>query len=206
VPDTELTGLPALTTLADGDLLPALDVSDTSQDPAGSNKKITAANVAVYMAAELGIATITADIDAVEADVGTLETTVATLDSNVAADIAALDTRVDALEAATPTVNAQTGTTYTLVLADAGAIVTLANAAAITLTVPEAASVAFPVGTRIDLIQVGAGQVTVAGSGAATVSKTAADTLKLRAEFSAASLIHYATDEWVLVGDLEAAP
>ena len=33
-------------------------------------------------------------------------------------------------------VNAQTGTTYTLVLTDAGKVVTLANASAVTLTVP----------------------------------------------------------------------
>jgi hypothetical protein len=176
----------ALTTLADADLLGVTDVSDTSMAAAGTTKKITAANVGVYMAAELGISTIEADITAVEADV------------------AALDTRVEALEDGA--VNPQTGTTYTLVLTDRNSIVTLANASAITLTVPEAASVAFPVGTRIDLIQLGAGQVTVAGSGAATVSKTALDTLKLRAEFSAATLIHYATDDWLLVGDLEAAP
>ncbi|MGB1278485.1 MAG: hypothetical protein ACPG5V_00880 [Vibrio cyclitrophicus] len=40
-------------------------------------------------------------------------------------------------------VNTQTGTTYTLVLGDAGKVLTLTNASAITLTVPTHASVAF---------------------------------------------------------------
>jgi hypothetical protein len=136
--------------------------------------------------------TIPASITSIESNIDTVESTAT-----------ALAVRVTALEDGS--VNAQTGTTYTLVLGDRLKIVTLANAAAITLTVPDNSSVAFPVGTRIDLIQIGAGQVTVAAPGTATVSVTAADTLKLRAEQSAATLIQYATDLWTLVGDLEQA-
>lgn len=100
-------------------------------------------------------------------------------------------------------INTQTGTTYTFVLADASKLVTLNNAAAITLTIPTNSSVAFPVGTKIDLAQLGAGQVTVAGAGGVTVNST--PTLKLRAQYSAATCIKTATDTWLLVGDLEAA-
>ena len=98
------------------------------------------------------------------------------------------------------TLNAQTGTTYTLVLGDASKLVTLTNAGAITLTIPPNSSVAFPVGTKVDLAQLGAGQVTVAEGSGVTVNST--PTLKLRAQYSAATCIKTATDTWLLVGDL----
>ena len=99
--------------------------------------------------------------------------------------------------------NAQSGTTYTLVLTDAGKMVTLSNASTITLTVPPNADVAFPVNTRIDLLQYGAGQVTVAaGSGVTIYSKASA--LKLSAQYAGATLWKKATNTWVLVGDISA--
>ena len=92
--------------------------------------------------------------------------------------------------------NAQTGTTYTLVLADQGKLITLDNAAAITLTVPQNSSVAFPLWTQIDLLQIGAGQVSVAaGTGATVVSDTG---LKISARYRAATLVKTATNTWVL--------
>jgi len=101
------------------------------------------------------------------------------------------------------TLNTQTGTTYTLVLTDASKLVTLNNAAAITLTIPPNSSVAFPVGTKVDLVQLGAGTVTVAEGSGVTVNAT--PTKDFRAQYSAASCIKIATDEWVLVGDLASA-
>jgi hypothetical protein len=99
------------------------------------------------------------------------------------------------------TINTQTGTSYTLVIGDAGKLITMSNAGAITLTVPTNASVAFNVGTRIDVLQYGSGQVTVAGSG---VTFRSTPTLKTRTQYSALSLIKIATNEWVVVGDLAA--
>jgi len=101
-----------------------------------------------------------------------------------------------------PLLNAQTGTTYTLVLADAGKFVTLNNASAIALTVPLESSVNYAIGTSIDLVQLGAGQVTVAGAGGVTVNATPG--LKLRAQYSAATLVKTASNTWVLVGDIAA--
>ena len=101
---------------------------------------------------------------------------------------------------AVQSINAQTGTTYTTVLADGGKLVTLSNGSAITLTIPPNSSVAYPVGTKIDFIQIGAGQVTVAGGAGVTVNST--PTLKFRAQHSGASCIKIATDTWQLVGDL----
>ena len=97
--------------------------------------------------------------------------------------------------------NAQTGTTYTLVLTDVAKVVSLTNAAAITLTVPTNASVAFPVGTQILLYQGGAGQVTVSSS--ATI-RSQGSKLKLNGQYSVAGLLKVATDEWVIFGNLTA--
>jgi hypothetical protein len=97
------------------------------------------------------------------------------------------------------TLNAQTGTTYTLVLTDNGRLVTLNNAAAITVTVPLNSSVAFATGAIVNLQQIGAGQVTVAGASGVTLNGTGT---KTRAQWSAASLIKTATDTWTLIGDI----
>lgn len=97
------------------------------------------------------------------------------------------------------TLNAQTGTTYTLVLTDKNKLVTLDNAAAITLTVPTNASVAFATGAQVNIQQIGAGQVTVVGDSGVTVNGTGT---KLRAQWSAATLIKTGTDTWTMVGDI----
>jgi hypothetical protein len=99
--------------------------------------------------------------------------------------------------------NAQVGTTYTIALTDAGDVVTLTNASAITVTVPTNASVAFPIGTQITLAQMGAGKVTVAGAAGVTVYSTDSH-LSLRAQYSSGTLIKTATNTWLLIGDLAA--
>ena len=100
-------------------------------------------------------------------------------------------------------INAQTGTSYTLVLADAGKLITSNNAASVTITVPPNSSVAFPVGTRIDVLSIGAGLTTLAQGAGVTISSKGSNK-KLTAQGSAASLIKTATDTWWLVGDLSA--
>lgn len=67
-------------------------------------------------------------------------------------------------------INPQTGTTYTFVIADTGKRVTIDNAGAITLTVPTNASVAFPIGTKIEVTQIGVGVVTISGAGVIFIS------------------------------------
>jgi hypothetical protein len=99
--------------------------------------------------------------------------------------------------------NAQTGTTYTLAVGDAGELVTLANASAITLTVPTNASVPFAIGTQITITRAGSGSLTVAGAGGVTVN-SADGFLKLRAQWSSATLIKIDTNSWILIGDLSA--
>jgi hypothetical protein len=108
-----------------------------------------------------------------------------------------LSTKQDALL----TTNAQAAS-YTLVLADSGDLVEMSNASANNLTVPLNSSVAFPVGAQIHILQTGAGQTTVVATGGVTIN--ASPGLKLRGQWSAATLIKRATDTWVLVGDLSA--
>ena len=100
------------------------------------------------------------------------------------------------------TLNAQTGTTYTLVLTDSAKVVTLSNGSNITLTVPTNASVAFAIGAQVNLVQLGAGQVTVGG--ASVTLRSQGSKLKLNGQYSAATLLKINTDEWVLVGNTAA--
>lgn len=99
--------------------------------------------------------------------------------------------------------NNQTGTTYTLVLADAGKVVELNNASAVALQVPTNASVAFPVGTTIELWQQGAGQVTVSAvTPGTTTIRSPSSMTALAVQYASATLRKRATDEWCLEGDL----
>jgi len=97
--------------------------------------------------------------------------------------------------------NAQTAS-YTLVLDDKNKIVEMNVASANNLTVPPNSSVAFPVGSQINILQVGAGQTTVVAGAGVTINSTPG--LKIRAQYSYATLIKRATNTWVLVGDISA--
>jgi hypothetical protein len=92
-------------------------------------------------------------------------------------------------------VNAQT-TSYTLVLTDAGKQVTMTSSSATTITVPANATVAFAVGAKIQLINLGAGVITIAGTGAATIYNSTLD-LSLN-QYAVGTLYKTATDTWVL--------
>ena len=76
------------------------------------------------------------------------------------------------------------------------------KATGFTVTIPANSTTAYPVGTSIDILQVGAGQVTIAGAAGVTVNATPG--LKLRAQWSSATLFKRATDTWVVMGDLSA--
>jgi hypothetical protein len=96
---------------------------------------------------------------------------------------------------------------YTLVLGDQGDILLASNGAtAGTINIPTNASVAFPTGTQITIIQTGAGQLTIqaASSGTTTVNSTGATATapKLRAINSSATCIKTGTDTWYVVGDI----
>jgi hypothetical protein len=97
--------------------------------------------------------------------------------------------------------NAQTGTSYSLVASDQDKLVTLSNAAAITLTIPPSV---FSAGQLVDIQQIGAGQVTLAAGSGVTITSTGATSAapKLRAQFSAATVVCTASNVFTIVGDL----
>jgi len=99
-------------------------------------------------------------------------------------------------------INPQTGTTYPLVAADASyKLVTASNALAITVTVPPSV---FTAGDVINLQQIGVGQVTVAQGAGVTITSTGATATapKLRAQYSACSIICTASNTFTVIGDL----
>ena len=97
-------------------------------------------------------------------------------------------------------INGQTGTSYTLALTDLRKLITLNNAAAVTLTLPTFASVGFTGGASVDIVQLGVGVVGVTGASGVTVRSTPG--LYLRTQYSTASCIKIGTNEWLVTGDL----
>ena len=94
------------------------------------------------------------------------------------------------------TLNAQTGTTYTIQSSDVNKLVTLSNASGITLTIPNGI---FSTGQQVHIQQIGAGQVTIANDGTSSFTGTGT---KLRAQYSAATIICTGTNTFTVVGDL----
>lgn len=94
-----------------------------------------------------------------------------------------------------PTQNNQTGTTYTMALLDAGKTVTLNNASAVTVTVPLQATVAWTANTQLNLLNIGAGTVTIVGAGGVTINGTP---LTL-ATSKGGSLVRTASNVWTFI-------
>lgn len=97
--------------------------------------------------------------------------------------------------------NAQVGTTYTLVAADSGKLVTCSNAASITLTIPPSV---FSAGEQINIQSIGAGLTTFAAGAGVTISSTGATSTApvLRAQNSACTVICTASNTFTVIGDL----
>jgi hypothetical protein len=97
--------------------------------------------------------------------------------------------------------NAQTGTTYTLVASDLGKLVTTSNASAITVTVPPSV---FSAGNQINVQSIGVGLTTFAQGAGVTITSTGASASapKLRARYSACTIICTASNTFTIVGDL----
>lgn len=90
---------------------------------------------------------------------------------------------------------------YTLSLSDDGKLIQMNVSSANSVTIPLNSSAAFPVGTQITVVQAGTGQTTiVAADPGVTINVTPG--LKLRARWSAASLIKLGTNSWLVTGDL----
>ena len=92
---------------------------------------------------------------------------------------------------------------YTAVLADKDKFIELTNSTtAGTFTIPTNSSVPFPIGTQLNVVQTGTGQITLTPSSGVTINS--ASGLKLRTQWSEATLVKRNTDLWVVAGDLSA--
>jgi hypothetical protein len=139
---------------------------------------------------------------------GTSGTVTVSIDTSVTVDLSTAQTLTNKT-LTDPKINlafdAETAS-YTAVLANNGQVVTMNNASANTFSIPTNASVAFPIGTQINVLQIGAGQTTIQAvtSGTTTIQSTGASAAapKLRARYSAATCLKAATDTWYVFGDI----
>jgi hypothetical protein len=89
---------------------------------------------------------------------------------------------------------------YTLAIADSFKMIEMSAGG--TLTIPAESTVNFPIGTAIDILQTSSSQVTIAGASGVTVNATPG--LKIRAQWSSATIVKRSADTWVAMGDLVA--
>ena len=100
-------------------------------------------------------------------------------------------------------INTQVGNSYTLAAADIGATIIFTSNSLITLTVPLFASIAIPIGARIELVQAGIGAVTFIGEGAVVINSKGGNR-STNGQWVGVSLIKTNTNTWGLFGDLTA--
>ena len=145
---------------------------------------------------------------------GTSGTVTVSIDTSVTVDLTTAQTLTNKT-LTTPTLNdpkinlafnADSGSSYTAVLTDNGKVVTMSNGSGNTFRIPTNASVAFPIGTQINVLQIGAGQTTINAvtSGTTTIQSTGATAAapNLRARYSAATCVKAGTDLWYVFGDI----
>ena len=91
---------------------------------------------------------------------------------------------------------------YTLVLTDAGKVIEINSGSSENVTIPPNSSVAFPIGTQIVVVRLGAGAVVIVeGSGVTTRSD--GDKAKIKSQYSSCVLIKHETNEWYILGNLD---
>jgi hypothetical protein len=93
-------------------------------------------------------------------------------------------------------INAQTGTTYTLLTSDNGKIITMNNGSSSTVTIPSG----LPVGYNTTVVQLGTGSVGFTSSG--TTINSAEGKLNLAFRYSAANIISYTSNTFVVAGGM----
>ena len=99
------------------------------------------------------------------------------------------------------TVNNRTSS-YILVLTDVGKVVEMDVAIENTVEIPLNSTIAFPIGTTIDIVQIGEGQTTIVAADPSIVVQSSGGKLSLNTQFSAASLYKRDTNTWIVMGDL----
>jgi hypothetical protein len=103
----------------------------------------------------------------------------------------------------TYSINAQTTTAYVTVAADVGAFITVSNASANTFKIPTNASVAYAIGSTIQVMNIGAGATTISAVTSGTTTITSAGAVSASptlAQYKAAQCIKTGTDTWLVFG------
>lgn len=83
---------------------------------------------------------------------------------------------------------------YTLVISDTAKVIAFNSTSNLTLTVPNNTSVAFPIGTVINVYRANTGAVTISGAAGVTIRNAGT----IPSQFGERSLRKRATNEWVL--------
>ena len=204
IADTALLALKSEVAAVTATTLGLGNVTNTSD----ANKPVsTAQATAIATAKAEAIADATAQVTAVIASapgaLDTLDELAAALgdDANFAASVTtSLGLKVDSL---TPI--SQKTASYTLSsLTERDDLIEMGSGSALTLSIPTDATLDFPIGTSIDILQTGAGQVTIAAVTPGTTTVNATPGLKLRTQWSSATLLKRAANTWVVFGDLTA--
>jgi hypothetical protein len=114
-----------------------------------------------------------------------------------AATPTAVSTLKQTVDSSTKTAN------YTLDPADAGKIIIM-NVSSSTSIITIPLETTFPAGARVDILQIGSVQTSIAPVSGSVTLNSKSNNRKLSGQYSAATLIKVGTNSWVLLGDLTA--
>ena len=109
----------------------------------------------------------------------------------------------NALATAMIAIRASTASSTTALLTDDGKLITMSNASANTFTVPPNSSVAFGIGTQLNIAQLGAGSTSIVAGAGVTINSNGGK-LVLNGQYAVATVVKIDTNEWFAVGNLKA--
>jgi hypothetical protein len=174
-----------------GTVLTASDMNSTVDQTVMVFADVTARNAAIPTPTEGMVVYLKDSNTLVMYNASSWITTVGTI---AIADVTGLQTALDAKLDLAAAISTKTGA-YTLVVADTNDLV-LANGT-FTITVP---ATTFATGTRVDIVNIGTGTITLAGSGLTISSKEAK--LTITKQFAGATLFFTSSTTALLIGDL----
>jgi hypothetical protein len=96
-------------------------------------------------------------------------------------------------------------TSYTIQLHDVDKMIKVNSSSNLEVLIPAESSVAFPIGSRLEIFRAGTGEVTIASvSGAGVTIRSKNNNAKISTQYSGAMLTKIGSNEWHLIGDLKA--